>query len=192
MLRFFNNKSNKNNKNRSIFTGAKNNKNATDATENATAQKYDARRYFLPPQPSPYLISIKSYSTSKKFVFRKKIKKKFFFAVNHCWKKSDFFFLFSKNIFFSKWNNFWFRWDMWMVEVAKNISLQHTLQLLHFLLHFCCLFCNKRNTCKNRVIFVAKKRNTCCVLTKNFFGRPLDIEVKIPRRNLCDLISYRF
>ena len=58
----------------------KSNKNATDATENATAQKYDARRYFLPQQPSSYLISIKSYSTSKKKIFRKN-SKIFFFSL---------------------------------------------------------------------------------------------------------------
>ena len=34
----------------------KSNKNATDATESATVAKYVARRYFLPPQPSSYLI----------------------------------------------------------------------------------------------------------------------------------------
>ena len=51
----------------------KSNKNATDTTENVTAAaKNVARRYFLPPQPSSYLISIKSYSKSEKKIEKKK------------------------------------------------------------------------------------------------------------------------
>ena len=71
-----------------------------------------------------------------------------FFAKIFVKKKFGDYDFFEKNGWNSNWNNFWLRWDMGMVAVAKNISLHHTFELLHFLLRllrFCCFFCNKRN-----------------------------------------------
>ena len=62
---------------------------------------------------------------------------------------STIFSFFRKNNWNLNLNKLRLRWYMEMVEVAKNISLHHTFQVLHFLLHllrFCGFFLATNST----------------------------------------------